>query len=366
MSKAIINIHKKTFNISKGNLDRLIKEFSLKTVISTNEYKDCSSCPFCKNTNNITINNYCENYCPNIMIQKEYETLNLKANSNGQYKLPNLAIKLMLLYYSITDSHGLLKEVRKKHLANILNCSIKSIDNNNIILEELGFITLANKCYGKISLFINNYEKQHTKGGEGYLVVGNVVMLALLNSPSIHITTLLIKALKKYDIDTLLHNETNISYEQLKKLIPSVAYPKGLDRLLENIEMYLSETLPKIIEKFIGVIPEKIFNIIKNIDNSISFALFPAYNGKTIIKNEESSFNDYCKETAQNNKKQYKFLNANRNNFIELCKEYGFKEVWDIIHLCFLNAFDTIKNPGAYIREKIRYNISIKNSALNI
>ena len=361
-------LNKQTYNISKSVLYSLISPIDLcidkKTIVDTSL---CSNCVF-SSTDNIYADNYCNNYCSckkvKYSFRKDFKSKYLlnKLEENNltgiaadtitnktTIKLSNLNIRLMLLFYSLCDKNGVIKELKKRDIANILNCNIRTLKNNLNILQDLNYITLANKSYGKVSLLINNYHEQYQKNGDGYIVLSNTMMKILLESPSVHISIILIKALLKFDMNHKTNKETFITIEELKKLCPSIAFSAAIKKLLLKLNHFLISIRKKL------NINSDIF-IFKLLDYNdtikLQFQLYLDYDGKTLKASIKTDTTDYLKDLEAKNILPKK-IKSNANDFIALACEYGLDKVQNVTRLITEDGFDTIKNLGAYIRMSI-------------
>lgn len=132
-----------------------------------------------------------------IEIKKEYSkteitTDNLPIFQKNHFKLSHFQIKLIFLYYSLVNSQGILYSYSKSKLAKKLNCCIKTINNNNAILDKLGFIMLNTKEFGKVNLIIPGYYKQCNNE---YIIIPKKILNDILESTNINQTRVLIESL---------------------------------------------------------------------------------------------------------------------------------------------------------------------------
>ena len=373
LDKVTVNISKEVLNtiITPINLDELSNSFS------DTEHK-CSECPLSKIKEKAQAKEICGDNCTykksnnleelklSTYMKNQLETYNREDSSERikelvkrrTYRIPHLGMKLLILYYSLVDSKGVLLSYKKKYLAEALGCSIRTINNLNNILNTLGFITLGNKEYGKVTLLINNYSKQHETKGTGYLVLSNEFLQILLNSPSVHITILLIKSLLKHDFNRAVTlNETAYKYEDLKKLIPSIAYPKGISDMKTILDIFTE----RLIEE--EIIDKKAFDFIESTSDmqapnySLTFIMNTNYCGKTIIKGIKSKAEHYFKDFAKGYSNSKKFKNAIKD-LVALSCEFGLDKVKEIISDLSEDKYTATKNIGALVRQGI-YNKKI-------
>lgn len=361
----MFNVQKEFFNVGKEQLHMLVEEIALYN------YKEftisqCENCPFANSSDENAIK-YCNEYCTHknevqriaIPKFKNIKHCKLTKSTKQVYKFPsynNLAnfrlhriinnkmsirlsasqIKQMIVYYYLCNSKGYANSVQKKYIAKLIGCSIKTIENNNKLLEELNFIITGRQEKGCFSFFITNYNVQYKKDGSGYAVLSKTLFKEILNTGNVNCLRFLIQAILKNDMNAVFKRETTFTMHELKlkQLLPShISYIGAI----ENIISKLTDNVKAIM-----------------LHNNIVFSFNKECNAKVLRKQKFIEYTTYFENYIE----EYKINLANLSGQIEsltnLCFEYGF----DKVKQCFTDMsdeeFNSVKNLGGYIREKIR------------
>ena len=256
------------------------------------DFKNCSSdCPFlvkrnqCLDTFDDT---YCSFHCKKNI---SYIPKSVYYNEKNRYKLisfenvrlSKLQIKQSLLYhFQNVDNNGFVKYLSEEKLAKELNCSLKTINNNNKRLVDLGFIAYSNTGDNLFNLKILGYEYYHLtkrEGGTGYITMSSHLLESLLKIENVNSLRLEIRKLLKADNDSTSDTTTSsYTYTEIKRFLPR----------------YMSKST---IKKIASTQSAGLITIIH--DNCIEFEIDKGYDGKLLRKEKQLVYVDEIKETLK-------------------------------------------------------------------
>lgn len=324
------------------------------TIVETSRnYEACENCKFKNDKKNKFVESYCENYCDKVVEKRikivyinEKNKLKIKEDDLRGYipsedRLSRLQLSQMILYHFLEpDKNGVIKNASIKEIAKILNCTIKTIKNNNKALMEYGFITTCNSVDNDhINILIHNYDTYHLSqknGGHGYIVMPKTILKEVSNISSVNALRLLIRKLLKTD------NDSREAYADVKS---RYTY-KDINRMLPGHYNYKG-----IIDKEINQL-NNVFKINKN-TKDLEFMLKPIFNGKKQIKKlEEELFINYVAYEEPLNLESKDIF-----DMVQLGITYGkdivdkaFNVIWEF----FLLPEKEIKNFGGLLRSIIK------------
>lgn len=288
---------------------------------------------------------YTAKLCPNI-----YSYIAQKQIAEKQYiRLSATQVKQVLALFANADSNGIIKSISKNDLASAINCTEKTIENNNRVLSKLGIISISKSIVdeGKLCIIINNYRDQYKKYGSGYYVMSGEMFSTLVGIENVNALRLAIHSLIKDDMNSVVNNVTKFSREELKHILPSHANTYS--------------AIKNIISTFVSDVKANVFNwkdesecFIVNIDR--------AYDGKVIKKDLSAKFeNDFMEAISSN------YSSSDENITEESLREKFSKDIEDLVSMSFEYGFDIvkkfaiqalsikedIKTFGAYVRKLI-------------
>lgn len=272
-----------------------------------------------------------------------------KQISERQYlRLSATQIKQVLALFANANSGGIIKSISKSDLASAINCTEKTIENNNRVLSKLGIISISKSIVeeGKLCIIINNYRDQYKESGSGYYVMSGEMFSTLVQIENVNALRLAIHSLIKDDMNSVVNNVTKFSRKELKNILPSHA------------NTYTS--IKNIIGTFVSDVKTNVFNwkdeteyFIVNIDR--------AYDGKVIKKDLSVKFeNDFMKAISEsysadeniNEESLKEKFSRDIKDLVSMSFEYGF-DVVKKVALHALSIKDDIKTFGAYVRKLI-------------
>lgn len=212
--------------------------------------------------------------CSTAVWQQQYtiQYINEKNRYGYQPRLKSNAIKLLLCYHFLQpDANGLIKDVNLKDLAQLINCDIKTIQNNNAILSEYGYCYFSNSGWydNHINVLLPEYKKYHlsaNEGGRGYMTFSKEMFEELLNVTDLNQTRLIIKGLLETDNQSISGKapQIKVSYAHLRGFLPGYC-KRG------------------IIQQALGKLNNTILHTHADTD-FVEFSLLPEYNGKELRK----------------------------------------------------------------------------------
>ncbi len=376
---------KAVFNVSKSMMNVIENGVKIKKhIISTITFSKCNSCMFFNSHDEAALKvcSFCSSKDKTYTKCYSFKRLNyVVKKSNEEYKkisfknpivkssnkvvyetkyLTSLQVKLLLTYYKFASNKGIINEVSKKSLANIINCSVKSIDNCNLLLKKFNFIDF--NCNGKneLTVVLPNYFNQHQKEGSGYYVMSKKVYDLLFSISNLHIMRFAIRALRCLDSNMHFKRETVLSFLDIKGLLPY--YKTRTHEFMSFIKHLISSLNKGLYAKL-------------DSENAITFLIDMDYDGKSLKKNildeAETTFNNYYEEHSEIlflNKKNSEVSNIRElgNNdkkekiscLVSLSMEYGiFKTINAIKELELDDYANTLAHFGGKIRNLIRKNL---------
>ena len=266
-------------------------------------------------------------------------------NYKSKIRLSLTQIKQMITLYSLSDSNGILKSTSKKEIAKIINCTEKTVDNNNILLSKIGFISIFKRSKGELSIIINKYKKQYKKDGGGYIVMSSDMLSLLMEFKDVNALRIAISVIKKNDMNKVYNNVTKFSTKEIKALLPNYIYTR--------------KAIAKIISKF-SILSKKFFNWKEEEDNIFIIDIDKSIDGKTIKKEKTSIYEDEIikainakySNTANTEASIKDELSIDIEDLVAMSFEYGI----DAVKSFSVEAFEVkekIRNFGAYVRQLI-------------
>lgn len=277
--------------IGKGVLSRCIGlQKNYKETIKTGVEKidevqsGCFSCPIYKLKQELLLLGFPDEVlkldemchtCSSAVWQQQYtvQYSNEKNRYGYQPRLKSNAIKLLLCYHFLQpDTNGLIQDISLKDLAKLLNCDIKTIQNNNAILSEYGYCYFSNSGWydNHINILLPEYKSYHktaSEGGRGYMTFSAKILEELLNITDLNQIRLIIKGLLETDNQAISGKDpqAKVSYAYLKGFMPDYCkrgiIQQALSKLTNNPILQISTD-----------------------SEHVEFKLDPAYDGKKLRK----------------------------------------------------------------------------------
>lgn len=245
---------------------------------------------------------------------------------NKNKKLSKLQIKQILLYHFLgVDNNGIVKNISINSIAQTLNCSTKSIKNNNKRLIELNYMCMALIDSDRFNILLMDYKHYHLpsyQGGTGYITMSKELMEEIINDSSVNSLRLKIRTLIAFDNKNIYSDTVEkayYSYNDLKRFLPYYLRSKNIiNNLLDN-KIFL-------------------YNIEKD---GIYFRLKNEYNWKLTKENIIITFSEEIKHNIEG----LNIKDKEMQDLYQMSIQYGLDKV--------KNALDIIKNESK--------NITIRN-----
>lgn len=312
--------------------------------IEKTETKDlsiCLDCPLFKSTSNAHIT-YCQNYCNKPRIIKEKVIYYNEANRFHipiRERLSKLQLKQILLYHFLNiDNNGIVKNISTKEIAKFLNCSIKTVKNNNERLVKLNYILYSKISNDKFSIWLTDYKNYHLtqkEGGSGYITMSKELLINLININTVNSLRLELRKLIEFDDQNIQTDEVNsgkYTYQDIKRFLPKYLHYKGA---IEDIINSGSNSFQTTIE-----------------NNCITFKLKNEYNSellrKDIINECEPLLNDYFNK--------FNFIENEVIDILQMSIQYGTEKIKNSLNEIYNNYIlknKHIYNLGGLIRKTI-------------
>jgi hypothetical protein len=268
---------------------------------------------------------------------------------------------LQLLSYHLlnVDSQGFVPFVSVKSLAEKLNCTVRTLKNNNKRMVELGMISVTYHGANFFSVQIKDYDKYHLtkqEGGTGYVQMTKGFLEALFSMDNVNSIRLAIRALLKFDdeVEVRKQDVCRYSYNDIKRFMPSnINHKKIIDELLMKTQ--------------------SVFDIVTT-DGYIEISLKDEFNGKVQKEEKEKEFKEKIEESIISINEELFMAGEEGMDLSEteiedlshLSMEYGIDLVLEglkvsVQYIQGKETPDLIENIGGFIRTVIRNNF-IRNT----
>lgn len=346
------------------NFGRLGKSLLIKAVGIQENYKevieekyiDKSVCTGCMFYNEISqkqdiVQDYCNSYCQKHIktkVKTIYHNERNKLHFDGfpavKFRLSRLQLSQIVLYHFMgVDNNGVVKNISTIKIAQILNCTTKTIRNNNKALVDLGYIYLSQGSdkdkFNVILLDYKSYHLSQREKGTGYIVMPKSIISEIANIKSVNALRILIRQLLAYDNRNRVIGErrkATYTYREIKRFVPrNLGYKALLDKEIEQ--------------------NKSVFKIEKH-KKKIEFLLEDKFNGKLLReqmrKENEKIFEKYKEPLNLIDRDIVDLVNMSVSYGIELIK----KAIRDVKEE-YINTKQYIYNFGGLIRTFVEINL---------
>lgn len=145
-------------------------------------------------------------------------------------------IKQVLAYAGLSNSEGNLGIVDLEELAEVLNCSIRSIKNNNKTLQKIGLVEVEDlygdyvhiKLLNYVKNFLDLYEIKHNeeekyKSGRGYTTIKREALFKLFSIKNVNVLRIACRAfyLNEKEVNLAGNNSVLLTSNVLKGFLPA-------------------------------------------------------------------------------------------------------------------------------------------------
>lgn len=303
---------------------------------------------------------------PNLNLDIKEKLIEIKDKSeyfktkSDTFKLSKYQLLQFLLYhFLVKQKDGIIHNIKEKEIANILNCTVKTVRNNNYILKELNLITFFRVDIGIIDVEIRGYSDyflSKEEGGKGFIRISKNFFNGLLNMSHENVNSLRLalyelieydnlRASKRYEMnfkDTDVYSFTR-TIKNIKNLLPKRFFKKKILSLIEIINK------------------NKIFTISKE-DRILTFKLNKDMNGYIQFIELDKSYKNLISNRLDKFKSLFKikFTEKDLKDLIDLSFLYSIKAVNNCLDLFSSseNAKDDVRSGnieiGAYVRTLIK------------
>lgn len=365
----ILYAGKTVFKVPKAIYEKFQNRYS-KYKVKTVVYNRCTLCKC-----NTAIND-CEKYCTkddvsncfvyarniNIYTQRKLRInnrfkaqktnvsireLKLKVSTNNCF-FTRTQILQLLMYYYLCNSNGTIEALSKRELANIIGCSLTTIDNNNSLFERHGICMTRRDFRAHLFVKIFNYEEQFSEGGSGYLEVPSNFLKDLINKQEISgdKLRLLLKALIKFDYNYVTGRNTRIKKTEFKTVLTSAC--KSVAALCR-----ITDTINNSFNNLIS------FKYMK--DGAVYVQLDSSLSGKAVKADTIRKYTNKLRDFMDTNNvfEEYKNVYNDKSkeivfsDLLQLSLQYGYNIVERALLELKSNKVGTIRNVGGFIRTTI-------------
>lgn len=247
------------------------------------------------------------------------------------------------------DEKGVIKEVSEKRLAETLGCTVKTIRNNNVALEECGLIYFSNGAAG-FNIMINNYSRYFETGGSGYLVLDIERFNSYKSIQNVNALRLELRKELVYDNHEIVRQmkkdnaPCRISFEDFKIFTPKYTHYRAM----------LGEIIQQGSPNFETTVRgSHIYFILKS----------GIQTGKVLKESRAMEYNQLLREYLTDKECIKHFEKKDLDNFVQLAFEYSMERVIPALELLVVKEFvlgdlEPTKNFGGRLRTIIRQNMA--------
>lgn len=262
-------------------------------------------------------------------------------NTLEEKRLSKYQLKQFILYHYLNiDSNGFARLVSVKYVAEKLGCSIRTVVNNNRVLENLGLIAVVKRSPEFFNVFIAGYKQYHLKkeeGGTGYVQMPREFFEGLLKMNHANQIRMAIRKYLYYDNEVIVQKKPDCTlyFSHIKNFMPTnISYKKAILKTMEPAKEF--------------------FDIIIK-DTFILFNLKDKYNGRVVKAQKEEQFSKEITATLEN--AHVRFVKPDIGDLVQLSLEYGLEAVTEALGVYkerYIDEGNDVDNLGGFIRATIR------------
>ena len=191
--------------------------------------------------------------------------VNEKNRYGYQPTLKANAIKLFLLYHFLQpDGNGFIKNISKKGLAEILGCTVATVNASNQTLAEYSYCYVSDSgLYDHhINVYLPEYKDYHktaAEGGRGYITMSSDLLLKLIGIRTLNPLRLNLKGILAIDNVSAGKNSctAETTYTQLRGFLPQYCKNNIIRKALEQDSSILDSSFT---DKVVSLSIRKEFN----------------------------------------------------------------------------------------------------------
>jgi hypothetical protein len=312
------------------------ENYSIIDYIELTDISICERCPFFEKTSPEQ-SKYCQDYCDKAKIKKAKTTYYNEAN---RYRIPireRLSKSQILLYHFLdVDSNGVVKNISTKEIAEILDCDVKTVKNNNERFVELNYILFSQSSNDEFTILLRDYKNYHLtakEGGSGYITMSKDLFKNLLEIDNVNSLRLELRELIEFDnknINPENNTQGEYTYREIKRFLPEYLRYKGaIDKIIEN--------------------GSNSFIMQKN-QEGIIFELKYEYKSEKL----KQDILDECDIALDDYFNKFNFTEKNLTDIFQMSLQYGVENIKDsleIIYNGYILKEKRINNLGGLIRK---------------
>jgi hypothetical protein len=238
-------------------------------------------------------------------------------------RLSKTQILQFLLYHFLhVDERGIIRNINEKDIAETIGCTVKTVQNNNVIFEELGLIYFSRSSSG-INIKLVEYPRYFDENGYGYIELSFERFEELKEIKNINALRLEIRKELVYDNNEAKRKFKNdyspckISFHDFKTFTPKYTHYRAM---LEQIVRQGTKAFKTIIK-----------------DNNIYFDLEKGvYSSKLLKEKKKEEYTNSILKYLEQRKALGFISQQDIQDFVQLSFEYSLN--------CVLSALDTLIN----------------------
>lgn len=356
----ILSPFREITKIGKSFLTRIVGVQENHKIIEYKESIDfhrCNeNCPILKlmidNPTEDNMNNtYCHTQCEAVKVKT---SIIRYINENNKYRLyspvqvpdtrkqrlSKSQIKQILYYHFLmVDNQGIIKNINLNNVSKALNCSTKTIINNNKRFKALGLIGCTYIDNNLFNIVLVEYPKYHlskNQGGTGYIQITQELLFELLKMDDVNALRFELRKLLRFDSDNIQASQEQskysyYSYNEVKYCLPSQISYTGI----------IEKTVDKHTEAFNT----------KKQDNKVLFILNNNFNAKLVKQQRETEYTNIFSELCY--EKSFSIFEKDIDDLCQMSFEYGFSNIVTVLNFVIDNeeSYDIeLGNIGSIIR----------------
>lgn len=262
-----------------------------------------------------------------------------------RHRLSKSQILQFISYHFLNvDDRGVVRNAVESDIAELVGCTIKTVRNNNIILDNLGLIYYSRSNVG-INIQLIEYPHYFDVNGSGYIdlhidrlkelaTIENVNSLRLELRKELIYDNAEVKRIRKND-----YSPSVISFNDFKMFTPKYTHYKAM--------------MTKITEKGTSNFTTTVYN-----NNTIFFNLAEGkINGKSLKEKKANEYEDFIKELAYEKKCIDMFQKRDIEDLTQLAFEYSIDRLTSALKEFIYKEFELgilIDGPTRNIGGKVR------------
>ncbi|KQU11884.1 hypothetical protein J8N01_14085 [Priestia megaterium] len=279
------------------------------------------------------------------------------------HRLSKSQISQLIFYHFLhVDERGIICDVSEKEIAAALNCTVRTVRNNNVVLAETELISYSRSGKG-INICIVPYPQYFEEHGFGFMELEYTRFEEFILIENVNALRLELRKELVYDNDTIKRqfnpgeNTSKISFNDYKIFTPKYTHYKGMMQKIAETQTSAFKTV---------VQGSTIFFVLKD----------GAKNGKMSKQEKKDQYDAAIRRTIEETFVKLSghstdstgivmssFQNEDIADLVQLSFEYGIERVKSALYSLIEQAFfshdaQVVENYGGKIRTLIRKELS--------